>query len=364
MTSGQSSWAHGLLRATLTTLLFAVAQSGFAQVWPTACPGCCSSHGGITNSCAANGNVICADGKPSPTCACSSCGVPTTPPPAPPPSLGQIAQPPNVTLAQTVMGSTSASVTVTLRNTGALSLTVTSITSSVPGEFVIANSTCGVLGSNATCSFTISFKPSATGVRTATVRIVSTGVGSPQSFQASGTGTAAPPTPPVTTPPAGAVPIEIVEFLHREWDHYFVTGIAQELSKLDAGVFAGWERTGLSFKAWPLGTPGTVNVCRFFSTTFNPRSSHFYTPVASECTVVKASRDWSFEGEVFGVALPSAAGECPSGTVALYRLYNNGTGGAPNHRYTTNAGVRSLMTGRGWIPEGSGELGVVACVGA
>lgn len=39
-----------------------------------ACPGCCSSHGGITNMCGAGGRVICADGTTSPTCLCSSCG--------------------------------------------------------------------------------------------------------------------------------------------------------------------------------------------------------------------------------------------------------------------------------------------------
>jgi hypothetical protein len=32
--------------------------------------GCCSWHGGITNMCAANGNILCVDGTASPTCAC------------------------------------------------------------------------------------------------------------------------------------------------------------------------------------------------------------------------------------------------------------------------------------------------------
>jgi hypothetical protein len=39
------------------------------------CPGCCSSHGGITQSCSANGRVRCADGTTSPSCTCASCGV-------------------------------------------------------------------------------------------------------------------------------------------------------------------------------------------------------------------------------------------------------------------------------------------------
>lgn len=61
--------------ATLLLLLFSVA----ANMAHAACPGCCSSHGGITNSCASSGRVYCADGTVSPTCTCSSCGVPPTP---------------------------------------------------------------------------------------------------------------------------------------------------------------------------------------------------------------------------------------------------------------------------------------------
>jgi hypothetical protein len=46
----------------------------------------------------------------------------------------------------------------------------------------------------------------------------------------------------------------------------------------------------------------------------------------------------------------------------LYRLYNNGLSGAPNHRYTIHASVRSQMIAQGWIPEGNGPDGVFACV--
>ena len=45
----------------------------------------------------------------------------------------------------------------------------------------------------------------------------------------------------------------------------------------------------------------------------------------------------------------------------LYRLYNDGMGGAPNHRYTTSLTVRAAMIEAGWIPEGSG-IGVIGCV--
>ena len=56
-------------------------------------------------------------------------------------------------------------------------------------------------------------------------------------------------------------------------------------------------------------------------------------------------------------------GTCAPPSVPLYRLYNNGSGGAPNHRYTTQTDVRTQMIGQGWTPEGLG-IGVVACVPA
>jgi len=72
--------------------------------------------------------------------------------------------------------------------------------------------------------------------------------------------------------------------------------------------------------------------------------------------------DAAWKDVVFAVAPPDAAGGCQTGTQPLYRLYNDGKGAAPNHRYTTSASTRSAMIGQGWIPEGVGPLGVIACV--
>ena len=164
------------------------------------------------------------------------------------------------------------------------------------------------------------------------------------------------------TYPNPVVPNMAIEYFHASFGHYFATASTDEINKLDARVFIGWARTGQSFKIYPLNTGGVVNVCRFFSTTFNPKSSHFYTPFATECATVKQNSNWQFEGEVFAVALPNSVGGCASGTQPLYRLYNNGQGAAPNHRYTTSVITRSTMIGQGWIPEGSGSIGVIACV--
>jgi hypothetical protein len=45
----------------------------------------------------------------------------------------------------------------------------------------------------------------------------------------------------------------------------------------------------------------------------------------------------------------------------VFRLYNNGQGGAPNHRYTTDPGTWAQMVAQGWIGEGDDYLGVSMC---
>ena len=64
---------------------------------------------------------------------------------------------------------------------------------------------------------------------------------------------------------------------------------------------------------------------------------------------------------MFNVPMPDPAGNCPAGTRPVYRLYNNGQGAAPNHRFTTDLGTRAAMIlVKGWIPEGYG-VGVSMC---
>ena len=47
---------------------------------------------------------------------------------------------------------------------------------------------------------------------------------------------------------------------------------------------------------------------------------------------MKANPNWQFEGEVFSIPRPDIAGNCAAGPTPVYRLYNDGQGGAPNHR--------------------------------
>jgi hypothetical protein len=153
-----------------------------------------------------------------------------------------------------------------------------------------------------------------------------------------------------------------IEYVHSGYGHYFVTASPQEIAALDADNPGGWSRTGESFGVFDPGTQGAANVCRFWSgDTYSPRSTHFYTSFAAECAALRADRSWMYEGEVFALLLPDAGGACAGDMVALYRLYNGGLAGVPNHRYTTNPAVRGEMLAQAWVAEGAG-VGVIGCV--
>ncbi len=163
------------------------------------------------------------------------------------------------------------------------------------------------------------------------------------------------------TPGAGSSGKQItIEYLHAGFGHHFVTALPDEISKLDAGAFSGWMRTGQGFYVYSANGPGLVPVCRFFTTAFAPKSSHFYAPRGLGCEGALTNPDWQFEGDVFYALLPDVNGGCPLGTVPVYRLYNNGQRGAPNHRFTTSLTVRAQMLSSGYIAEGTG-IGVGMC---
>ena len=165
--------------------------------------------------------------------------------------------------------------------------------------------------------------------------------------------------------PSPASRLTAVEYYYRSFDHYFLTTLPQEIAALDAGAFPGWTRTGKSFQTYGLD-PAAASVCRFWSgQTFAPKSSHFYTPYVTECAYLKQQGVWQYESDVFALALPvgpAGQGVCGTATQPLYRAYNNGMSGAPNHRYTTDPAVLDAMVAQGWSMEGEASTRVFACV--
>ncbi len=269
------------------------------------------------------------------------------------PAPGQLTVPSAANFGNQSVGTTGPTSSLTITKTGGSAVSVATVVSSNPAEFrLVSNSCSGTIAS--TCQLGVAFRPANAGARSGTITISSSGVGSPQPISLSGTGTA-------TAPPSPSATVAVLEYFHAGFGHYFITAIEDEIAKLDAGTFAGWARTGRSFKVYPTAGAGTSGVCRFFSTAFAPKSSHFYTPSQIECASVNSNANWLFEAEVFHVVPVTQAGSCPGGMLPVYRLYNNGMSGAPNHRYTTDFGLREEMLAQGWIPEGFGANAVIMC---
>ncbi len=175
---------------------------------------------------------------------------------------------------------------------------------------------------------------------------------------------------PVQSVKAAADTVTVVEYYNAGLDHYFITADSAEIALLDGGAFGGaWKRTGGSFPAWntTTGPAGTVQVCRFSGTDqyradgsrIGP-NSHFYAADPAECSLIKTAWQsvandgksypaWIFEGMAFSAKLP-VGGVCPADTQPLYRTYNDGARGNPNHRYSTNAEALRAMPG--WVFEG------------
>jgi len=108
-----------------------------------------------------------------------------TPAPAPVASLS----PTTLTLANTTVGSTSASMSTTLSNTGNATLNISGITLSDTTDFA-KTTTCGsTLAAGKTCTISVTFTPAAVQTYTATLSVADNASSSPQTASLTGTGT-------------------------------------------------------------------------------------------------------------------------------------------------------------------------------
>jgi hypothetical protein len=100
--------------------------------------------------------------------------------------------PTSLTFGSQQVGTTSASQQVTVNNTGTANSTISIAPS---GDFAIATSpanTCvGTLNAGGSCTFNVTFTPTATGTRTGSITITDQASNTPQMVNLSGTGTAA-----------------------------------------------------------------------------------------------------------------------------------------------------------------------------
>ncbi len=120
--------------------------------------------------------------------------------------------------------------------------------------------------------------------------------------------------------------------------------------------------TGSSFEAFPIGTPGTLPVYRFYGCAANPGevgspNSHFFTINEGEKEALQALRSgsargpgWCFEDAVFAAAVP-VNGACPAFAPSkIERLYNEGPRKRidSNHFYALTPGQAYDLQATGW----------------
>ena len=154
--------------------------------------------------------------------------------------------------------------------------------------------------------------------------------------------------------------VDVVEYYHAGFDHYFVTWLANEIAILDAGVtIRGWVRTGRTFKAYATAQPGTSPVCRFYIPP-GYGDSHFYGRGAAECDATGTNfPHLVLEAREFMYVMLPTNGTCPDGMTVIYRVFSNRPDA--NHRYMADRSLRDQMTARGWVAEGDGPDRVVMC---
>ncbi|HEV8503540.1 MAG TPA: choice-of-anchor D domain-containing protein [Casimicrobiaceae bacterium] len=255
----------------------------------------------------------------------------------------------------------SAAMPLQIVNQGPAAMTLTAIVLNGPQAYDFSGDeiSCVVgvtLAAGAACDIMLHFMPQVAGPRAAFLVIDSPQLASLAILDIDGVG-ASPATPAKVT---------IVEYRNAALDHYFITSLADEIALCDAGQSpcTGWVRTGESFNAYADtgDAAGAVGVCRFFNDSYAHSSSHFYAlhGLGCEDTLAKFP-DWKLEsGDVFAMGAPDTAGACVNGTTPVFRLYNNGAGGAPAHRFTVDPAIRAQMIEAGWTPEGYG-IGVAFC---
>jgi photosystem II stability/assembly factor-like uncharacterized protein len=98
--------------------------------------------------------------------------------------------PTSLNFGTVTVGTTSSAKTVTLKNVGTTAITITSITltGTNPGDFKQTPTCVGSLAASASCTMSVTFKPTTTGVRHATIKVTDSAAGSPQQITLTGTG--------------------------------------------------------------------------------------------------------------------------------------------------------------------------------
>ena len=256
-------------------------------------------------------------------------------------------------------GRTSATQTVTVSNTGAATLQLTTITLS-SAEFARVSGTCTVpssLAIAASCTISITFSPASTGVRSATLSLGHNASGGSSVVSLAGTG---------MTPGNSAATTPMIEYYYAALDYYFITSHTGDIAFLDP--LAAWKRTGKSFNVYLNEQPGSKGINRYYFDQIavnKSRGSHFYTlvqaekdalatlnPINSQAPRLPYNED--VDSYAFAPLIEGVGGSCASGLTPVYRIFRGAARfpDNPNHRFTTDTAVYNSFVALGWDGEG------------
>lgn len=253
-----------------------------------------------------------------------------------------------VQLPNTPQGTTSAAATVTVQNTGnaTLNITTATITGTNAGDFAISANTCNgaALAANATCTVGITFTPTATGMRTATLQFADNAPSSPQSVTLTGMATAAtapavtftPATPLVfPTTAANATSAAMTVMVSNSGNaNLSITGVA--ITGVNASAFAISANTCTPPKTLQVA-PATPNTCSV-SIAFTPNGVGLFQAGLQILDNAATSPQL--------VALSGTSGNGGAATVAPTTLSlsaTQGTTSSPMNVVVTNTGSAPLV---------------------
>jgi hypothetical protein len=242
----------------------------------------------------------------------------------------------SLTFTSQTVNTSSAAQNVTLSNTGSAALNITgiTITGANSGDFSQTN-TCGSsVAASANCAISVTFKPTATGSRSASVSIADNASGSPQAIVLSGAGTTAPTaslSPATTTFPdelvTTASPSQALTFRNTSGSAISVSGIS--FTGANASDFSETDNCGTTVVA---NSSCTINVV------FKPGASGARSATLSVADNVTGSpQTAALSGNGFDFA-PTAApsgsttATVNAGSIATYALQVSAVGGAASDK--------------------------------
>ncbi len=214
--------------------------------------------------------------------------------------------PASLTFSSRVVGSASAAQTTTLTSSGTAPLAIAGIAVSGPNAADYAQTndcpTTGTLAVNASCTISVTFAPTASGTRTATVTVTDDAPGSPQAVALTGTGVAAAPavTLTPTTIPFGSQRVG-------------TTSAAQSATMTNSGTVP-LTITGFAIMGANAGDYAQTNTCPLAPATL---------AVSESCTISMTFTPGATGSRTATVSVADDAVDSPQ-TVAL-----SGTGVAP-----------------------------------